>query len=153
MAHAAWSRSVDQQDGPLRAARAGCERFVAIDDVTAVDFLDRSAKPDRLVGFTRLRLTTPRHPLFTALDDAFEPARLLFFSAHPVEQHERVDVTFPAARKREIGARDLLGHHPECEHVTGVWPKSLAAVFFRNHGREKAGAKEIVKVFRRKSCS
>src|SRR5215510_5859494 len=98
MTYTARPRCIHQQDCPLRAAGAGRKRLVALDDVTAVDFLDSRSKTDRLARFTCLRLTAPRNPLFTALDDALEPARLLFFRRHAVEQHERVDVSFPATR-------------------------------------------------------
>ena len=79
MANAAWSSSVHEQYGPLSAARTRRESLVSVDDVTAVDFFDCGAEANRFVGFARLRFTTPGHPLFAALDDAFEPARLLFF--------------------------------------------------------------------------
>ncbi len=59
---------------------------------------------------------------------------------------------FPAARERHIGARDLLGHHPEREHVAGVWSKSVTAVLFGNYGREQSRLKQIVEVFGRKGC-
>src|SRR6185503_11165626 len=98
MSNAAWTSRVDQKYGPLRATGAGCKSLVAIDDKTAVNFFDGGAEANRLVRFASLRFTTPRHPLFTALDDAFEPPRLLVLRGHAVEQHERIDVTFPAPR-------------------------------------------------------
>src|SRR6185369_10687820 len=66
MTNAAWSSSVDEEDGPLRATGARRKHFVAVDDVTAVDLLDCGAETDRLVRFAGLRLTTPRDPLFAA---------------------------------------------------------------------------------------
>ncbi len=88
MTNTARAGGVDKEYGPLRAAGAGGEDFVAVDDVTAVDFLDCGSETNRLVRFASLWFTTPRDPLFAALDHALEPARLLFFSAHAVEQHE-----------------------------------------------------------------
>src|SRR6185369_6177929 len=150
MANPAWTSGVDEQYGPLRATRAGCESLVAIDDVTAVDFFDGRAEANRLVRFASLWFTTPRHPLFTTLDDAFEPARLLLRTGHAVEQHEGVDMTFPATREREIHAGYLFRPHPQREDVAGVWTKTVTAVLFRNHRREETLAKQVVEVCGRK---
>src|ERR1700752_3477852 len=98
--HAAGTGCVYEQYGPLRAARAGRECFVAVDDVTAVDAFDRRAELHCFAGFARLRFAAPRDPLLAAFNYTFEPARLLFFSAHAVEQYERVDVTLPTAGER-----------------------------------------------------
>src|SRR5678815_1859008 len=99
MTDAAWSGCIHQQDRPLCTTGTRRKRFIPFDDVTAIDFFHARAKPDRLAWLTRLRFTTPGDPLFTALDDAFKPARLLFFRRHTVEQHERVDVSLPATRQ------------------------------------------------------
>src|ERR1051326_4197004 len=137
MTNAAWSGSVHKEYRPLRATGAGCEDFVAVDEITTVDSFDRSSETNRFVGFASLRFAAPCNPLFAALDDALKPACFLFFGAHAVEKDERVDVAFPAACERHVRARDLLGHHPEREHVAGVWTKPVAAVLFRNHCREQ----------------
>src|SRR5688572_6201350 len=150
MTHAARSGGIHQEDGPLRAAGTRRKRFVAFDDVATVNFLDARSKSDRLAGFTRLRLTTPRNPLLTAFNYTCKPARLLLFVGHAVEQHERVDVSFPATRQRHIDARDLLRHHPKREDVACVWTKPQSAVFLRHHGGKQTGAKKIVKIFERK---
>src|SRR6185369_13548338 len=102
MAHAARAGSVDQQYGPLGAAGAGGESFIAVDDIAAVNFLYSRSKADGFIRFTSLRFTAPCDPFLAAFHDTFEPARLLCFSRHAVEQHERVNVTFPAARERHI---------------------------------------------------
>src|SRR6185369_398787 len=148
----AGSGSVDKQDGPLRAARAGREHFVAVDDETAVDFLDRGSETNRLVRFARLWFAAPRDPFLTLLDHAAEPARLLRLGAHAVEQDERVNVTFPTARERHIDARDLFRHHPEREDVAGVWTKPVATVFFGHNGREQSRVKQVVEVFGGEGC-
>src|SRR6185369_8390106 len=103
MTNSTWAGGVDEKDSPLRAARACGEGFVAVDDVTAVDFFNCGAEADGFVGFASLGFAAPCNPFFTAFDDAFEPARLLLFGGHTVEQDERVDVAFPAAGEGEIG--------------------------------------------------
>src|SRR5262249_3498115 len=98
MTHTTRSRGIYQQDGPLRSAGTRGKRLVAFDEVTTVNTFDSRPKANRLPWLAGLRLAAPRHPFFTALNDPFEPARLLFLGAHTVEQYERIDVAFPTTR-------------------------------------------------------
>ncbi len=143
VAHAARPRRVDQQDRPLRAARARREDLVAIDDVAALDLLGRRPEAHGLARRARLRLAAPRDPLVAALDDRLEPRGLLLGGRHPVEEHERVDVPLPAARQREVGLRELLRHHPQREHVAAVRAEAEAAVLFGHDRREQARLEDV----------
>src|SRR5213075_1553590 len=68
------------------------------------------------------------------------------------KQHEGIDVSFPAARQRQIGARDLLRHHPQRKDVAAVWSKPESPVLFGDDGGVQLRAKQIFEILGRKRC-
>src|SRR5437588_1872817 len=150
MARAARTFGVDEEDGPPRAAGAGSEGFRAVEAPAAIDAFGVRSEARGLAGRARLRLAAPGHPRLAAREDAVEPARFLFVGAHSVDEHERVDVAFPASGEREIGARDLFGQHPEREDVAAIRAEPEAACVARNGRADEAGLEEIAEVVVRK---
>src|SRR5205085_209236 len=123
---------VDEEDGPARAAGAGGEGLCSVETPAAVDPFRVRSEARLLAGRARLRLAAPGDPGLAASQHAIEPARLLLVGAHAVDEHERVDVAFPAAGEGEIGARDLLRKHPEGEDVAAIRAETETARIARN---------------------
>ena len=127
--------------------RAGREHLRAAHRPAAVDRAS-TLGPERalLARLRRLRLAAPGDPLLAALDDAVEPATALLVAPERVDEHERVRVPLPAARQREVGLGDLLGHHPEPEGVAVQRPEPEPAVLARHRRREQPGLEEVGEV-------
>src|SRR5258707_231356 len=100
----------------------------------------------RAAGGAGLWLAAPCYPGLAAGENAGEPARFLLVGAHAVDQHDRVDVTFPAACQGEIGAGDLLRQHPERKDVAAIRTETQAAGIARNGSAEEAGIEEVAEV-------
>ena len=147
---AAGPRRVDQQNRPRRAARARAEHLGPVDPIATRHLGDRRAERGLLPRRGRLRLAAPRDPQLPALDHAAEPPLLLGVAPERVQDHQRIGVPLPASREREIGLRQLLGHHPEPIGVAALRPEPESAEGPRHGRRIQASLEEICEVLRRK---
>ena len=69
MTNAARAGRVDEQDCHFGSARAGCKRFLAVNDVSTVDLFNRGPEACCLSRLARLRLAAPGHPFLASFHD------------------------------------------------------------------------------------